>query len=136
MMKLIHYVVYPIPWLFGSESMVNSANLQPHYLQNGVLYSLFFIHHIITALIIFKSAVFKIYPKYPLYQRLVFNCSSSLCYLIILEYAEPISGGQDLLFSTPPFFSIIGICGLGMFFHAMNTLGDFFTPAPLSKIWS
>ena len=75
-LKMVHYLLQPIPALFSSPSLLASFYFTQNYAYNGLLYSLFFVQHVVMAMISFKSAVTNYYSKFPLYQRYVYNVFS------------------------------------------------------------
>lgn len=62
-----HYVFMPVPNLISAPSLVASPYTKPAYLYNAAIYALFFVQHIVMALLIFKIKVSKIWAKFPLY---------------------------------------------------------------------
>jgi hypothetical protein len=72
---MFHYIYMPLPFLFsapslGSEEHTEDSKIgtyQKHYLWNGMLYSLFFVQHVVMSLIIFKLSLKSLWNKYPLF---------------------------------------------------------------------
>lgn len=98
---MAHFTFKPIPSLFQSPSLLQSPYTTPAYLYNACLYLLFFVQHVIMALLIFKIRLSQIWAKFPLYERYIYNTVSSVLYILILYYARPISADSDILFTTP-----------------------------------
>lgn len=134
--KMIHYSFYPLRSLFPtSPSLLFSFEREPHYLYNGILYSLFFVQHVVMASSSLKKTVISFIHNYYLYERYVYNIMSSWSYLLILDYARPLAAPEDIIIRFPPIisvvFTILGVIILGL---AMLRLGGIFNPFPLTKI--
>lgn len=84
MLKMIHFMLIPIPALFSSPTLTHTPYTTPSYLFNFSIYLSFFVQHIVMALIIFKTSIVKFIPTYPLYERYIYNICSSWYYIVIL----------------------------------------------------
>ena len=134
-LKVIHYVAYPMPKIFSSPSLLFSLNFVPHYLLNAILYSMFFVQHIVMALIGFKTLITRFYSRFPLYQRYIYNIFSCWIFLLLLEFVLPISLKGDIVFVTnywinAPFL----VLGAGLLAGCMLKMGGIFNPFPISQI--
>lgn len=138
LLKIIHYTTIPLTNMFISSSLMSSFNFQPAYLYNFTLYLSFFVQHIVMAMILFKTSIWKFIPKYPLYERYIFNISSSWFYILILELAAPVSMESEIVFQIP-FYVQMGLLAIGHigFIMALFKLGgDIMFPFKLKDIIS
>ena len=91
LLKLFHFNCYPIRWIFStSPSLVDSTG-ETAYHYNFMIYFSFFIVHYVMALMVFKNNMKAIFPKYPLYQRMIYNFISVISYHLLLEFARPVA---------------------------------------------
>jgi uncharacterized membrane protein len=67
LVMIIHYTTIPFPKLFSIPSLIDSPYIETSYIFNMVLYSAFFIQHILMALIAFKVKLQLLWSYYPLY---------------------------------------------------------------------
>lgn len=136
MLMMLHYSLYPLPTIFSTPSLLLSPYIKTSYLYNTLLYSSFFVQHIVMALIIFKVSLKNIWRKYPLYERYFYNIVSSLTEIIIFIYAKPVSDKSTTLFITPAFLNhIIGLIAIIFLLVSVVKLGnDIFSPFPLTNI--
>ena len=139
LLKMIHYTTIPLTNMFISPSLLSSFNYQPAYLYNFILYLSFFAQHVIMAMILFKTSIWKFIPKYPLYERYIYNISSSWFYILILELAAPVSMESEIVFKIPFFvqitLSVIGNIGFIISLYKLG--GDILFPFKIKDIlWS
>lgn len=91
--KFTHYSFMPLP-IFSSPTLSNTPYTEPSYIWNFCVYFSFFIQHGIMITIFFKTSIPKMIPKYPLYERYIFNFVSTTYYIFILDIAKPIYNEQ------------------------------------------
>lgn len=77
-LMITHYTFMPMPGLFSTPSLLASPYHHPSYLFNALLYASFFVQHVCMALIVFKMGLQGLWVRYPLYERYIYNITSSL----------------------------------------------------------
>ena len=84
----------------------------------------------------FKRTMAGLYPKYPLHQRNIFNITSSLLYIFILNSVKPISDSGKAIFVLPFWLtSSLGVLGLISFALSFVAIGvDLFNPFSLKEL--
>ena len=65
--QVVHCFAYPLPSLFSAPTLLTKETENPSYIWNAVLFSLFFVQHMIMATIGFKKFMAKLSPEYPFY---------------------------------------------------------------------
>ena len=72
----------------------------------------------------FKLAIVKMIPTYPLYERFIFAITSSTMYIIILNWARPVSSESEIVFQTPYLFGkILTIVSTALMWGTMIKFG-------------
>jgi hypothetical protein len=66
----------------------------------------------------FKIQCQNIWPNFPIYERLIYNFTSSLLILLVLEYQSP----QKYYFFTLPLWICIPLTIMGLFFMIDSNL--------------
>lgn len=99
--SLSYYLGLPIPAILPIASLRDSTYTEPAYLYNASLFGLFFLQHICMALLKFKVGMKKLWPKYALYERFIYNTVSCLLYLLVLYLSRPISTDKSTIFIAP-----------------------------------
>lgn len=90
---LFNYFSYiPLPHLISGPTLLVSPFTKPSYLYNGLMYTLFFVQHILMALVIFKIKGQMIWKKFPLYERYIYNIVSGLVLIWVYSNVRPVTG--------------------------------------------
>lgn len=87
-----HYNSMALPSVYKTPTLYESPYKEQNYLYNGLLYSSFYVQHIVLALVSVKIKLWGIFKKYPLYERYIYNISSSVILSLIFYNARPIAG--------------------------------------------
>ena len=134
-LKFMHYTFMPLP-IFSTPTLSNTPYTEPAYLWNFLVYISFFIQHIVMITIFFKTSIPKIIPKYPLYERYIFNFVSITFYFFMLDFAKPVYNEQEILFKIPFAISMaLNVVGNLLFAVCMyELLGLLFVPYKISDI--
>lgn len=133
---IVHYTFMPMPAIFAGPSLLSSPYKDPSYLFNAALYASFFVQHVVMAMIIFKVKLERLYPRYPLYERFIYNMASSVAEIVILASARPVSDHSTLVFTTPMYFNApITLIASGCLLASILRLGgDIFSPFPIRNL--
>lgn len=136
LIMMLHYTLYPLPKLFSTPSLLLSPYMKTSYIYNAFLYSLFFVQHVVMALIMFKVFLKEIWIKYPLYERYIYNLLSSLTEILIFTYAKPVSDKSTIVFTSSSLLNnVVSLIAISILITSMIKLGgDLFSPFPLSNI--
>lgn len=121
--KLAHYFQMPLPSLFSSPSAIphEGQSSQDSWSQvnwinsvwNILLFSIFFVQHIIMSGFKWKLRTSNLWSMYPTYERLFYNIISSLLLIFILEYQKP---NTLVLFTLPLAVCMpLSLIGFGLF---------------------
>ena len=90
---LFNYFAYiPLPHFISGPTLLVSPFTKPSYLYNGLMYTLFFVQHILMALVIFKIKGQRIWNKFPLYERYIYNIVSGLVLIWVYSNVRPVTG--------------------------------------------
>lgn len=117
---LVNYHSFRIPFL-DYDSLTTVKSIEPRYLKNICLYSLFWVQHIGMATVEYKLACYKRYSYFVLYDRYLYNISSGLILWAIFSSVEP---SYDYIFTIPLWICFpICILGLGILIKGMSELG-------------
>ena len=122
-LKLAHYFQMPLPSLFNSPSAIPHEG-QPsqdswsqvnwmNSVWNVLLFSIFFVQHILMSGFKWKLRTSNLWSMYPTYERLFYNIISSLLLIFILEFQKP---NTLVLFTLPLAVCLpLSLIGFGLF---------------------
>lgn len=96
---LSHFAFLPLPFLFNSPSLVDPIKTEEtYYIQNGCIYTIFWLQHILMATLRYKLAWTKTIRWFPLYDRYFYNIASAVALLVIINSVQPC---HELVFELP-----------------------------------
>lgn len=117
---LINYHAFSIPFI-NYPSLLNVNSTETHYGKNMLLYTLFWVQHILMATLQYKNSWFIRYKYFALYDRYIYNICASLVLWYVFSNLQPT---YHLIFIVPAWICLpFNIAGFVMLFYSIRQLG-------------